>query len=1202
MYCDKCEYVNNCSNYEPIGADNPIIYVLSDTVSVDDNGVPFSGKLGTFLKNTLDIYGLNENNCRFSYVVRNKCLNNDGRFTNPSDDVYNCCFNNFLDDFNAHRPKVLIAVGFTVSKLLFKNIAVFSDAKKEVYNFDGVPTILINHISYIMARNDDEKIYNEFCEDINRARFFSTSSDFVNSINFANIKRKNSSETVQCLTYSDFDNFCKKYIDDCDIVGYDLETNAAEVHSIYHRVVGFSLSANKDVGCYTILTSLDYTMPDEDKKLVEDRLRDILNTKKVMVYNCQHELPATLNWLGLEIPDIEDVFVQVKLMTGSASDKYRGTRGLKTQAVTHLNYEDWSEDLDKYMDYVTNYAKCEEDIKNLLSNYYEDEYELDNVINLLANSVDTFEYQQGADVLSYGYVPYRLIARYGSIDASVLFELWDYYETWMKKESDLLGINLKQGYEYWMQHHYAGYTLEKNGAYWNDDKAEEMYQWCLKGLINSHKDLISSPLTQQFLKKNFEDRFYIYLKDNYIIQILGYDYTPIRQFKTSIQVHAENVDAANTLMCMSLEPMKRKNKFGQMVDVGDGRNFKLSLGNIKYLAKNFLSKNPDLFDKWYQNIINDYINKPHTVEEYKEVFNPNATSEEFREFVSSILVTQQIRYVKFFRLLQQLTEDPAYDIDLYKDFYNPQHKIDNKVKRWGFNIAEFKAENKDWFYADTPDSKLLSLVNKLRLNDTLSSSKKFDMFMKYLVNNDTSFKTYQVRKIYTNSMSYKMEKLDAVAMNDIYEMYLMCHMSVEDKDTWDDRFRWLFNYKMYKKYSKTISTYIYGNVGRGNSYYVNTSDFENNVYMPKREELYEGKKDGKSLLMQQNFRINMAATGRWQCGMHNLPAGPGIKSIFTSRYKGGCIAMPDGAQMEIRILSVESGDENLIQAFKDGVDIHRFFASKIFNRPYDEVEKWQRSLAKNAVFGMIYGESEKTFADSYMHGDLAGAQKVFNDMFTGFPKIKTYIDRAHNQYEKFGKVTTLTQRYINLDDPRQDHNAILRQSQNFPIQASAEDIAGLILYKLCKWLKENNMRSKPFCFIHDSIEIDIYPTELLKIYDKMNYLFNVYPMEEFNAPVECDVPFGMSMGEECIVEDMNCDEFYNEATFTLNGYIDEMDALINNWKTVYKVVEVLDTFDNEITEEYVPWSNVFLAKKSTLSMYTGTTRYKGKRKVHLILE
>ena len=109
-------------------------------------------------------------------------------------------------------------------------------------------------------------------------------------------------------------------------------------------------------------------------------------------------------------------------------------------------------------------------------------------------------------------------------------------------------------------------------------------------------------------------------------------------------------------------------------------------------------------------------------------------------------------------------------------------------------------------------------------------------------------------------------------------------------------------------------------------------------------------------------------------------------------------------------------------------------------------------------------------------------------------------------------------------------------------------------------------------------------------------------MEEFNAPVECDVPFGMSMGEECIVGDMECDDVYNEATFTLTGYIDEMDSLIENWKTVYKLVEVLDTFDDEVSEEYVPWSNVFLAKKSTLSMYTGTTRYKGKRRVHLILE
>lgn len=1614
MYCQNCSCNETCLKYNPIGTDTPDIYVLGDIASVDDGDTIYSGKIGRTLFDIFDSQGLNTNNCRFNYLLRTKLFDADGKRINTIEATKQC-IHYFEEDFEAHKPKVLIVVGFTVAKNLF-DIKLFSEDKKGIFQYKGVPTVIVNHINYIQNHETENKdLYNELIIDICIARNIALGLTDTNAIEYVNIVKAITSKTVPCLTYKDFDDFCVEYIDNYDTVAYDIETNAAEVHSVYHEVVGFSLASSKDVGCYVVMSSLDYEMSSEDKKSVENRIRDILDTKRVIVYNCQHEIPATLNWLDIEMSNVDDVFVQVKLMTGSASDKYRGTRGLKTQASTHLKYNDWSADLDKYMEYVSNYTVNKDNIRELMSIYY-DETEIDSIMSLIDENVDKFVKSVGADIISYGYVPYKLIARYGSIDASVLFELRDFYLDWMKRESETLNIDLNRGYEYWMQHHYAGYTLEKNGAYWNDDKAEEINQWCHRGLIEAQKELIRSPLSQKYLKSNFKERFYKYLMDEHISEILGDDYTPDRLYKTSINVIALTENAKKKLATMSLRPITRKSKNGEETPVKNGNVYKLQLGNVYALAQDYLRENPTLFDDWYTRTINDYINEEHTIEEYKTVLNPNATSAEFREFVSDILVTDVIRYAKFYRSIQQLTEDPSYDIDLYKDFINSEGRVDNSHKRWGFDIKTFKLNNPSYTYQDTKDSHLIKLIDKLRVDDTLSSSDKFDMFMKHVANNGVVYKTYQIKKLYSSCMNYKMETLDAVALNDIYEMYLMCHMDVEDKSTWDDKFTWLYYYKMYKKYAKTISTYINGNVGRGNAYYVDTSDFENNVYMPKRQELYEGKKENKSLLVQQNFKINMAATGRWQCltgdtiiplldgrnvpiaelenygdfyvysydfnsghivpgyckwcrctgtnvpivevtldngekirctpdhkfmkrnghyvkakdlqvgqslmplyrrltkdgyeeiylvnkdvwkrthhlcqemiygenwkykkdgtrfvshhkdfdktnndprnltrvefnthykyhsknakwraiwsnsinrkkhaensryrmiknnsdveyqkkchdgmvkwlsdeknyvrkqeiarknilvchkkreqngeyiesrkkglrlfwdemynsntqrainfrekhikssrnsmlkmydaqinpnnsdydkwqyvrdkkliqskelnytrcvnlaknllqehntinctvyeanrpkcyckwntlinhygneenlmqiiysterinhkvisieyvgyadkvydlhvenyhnfalasgivvancGMHNLPAGPGIKSIFTSRYKGGCIAMPDGSQMEIRILSVESGDENLIQAFKDGVDIHRFFASKIFNRPYDEVEKWQRGLAKNAVFGMIYGESEKTFADSYLHGDLSAAQKVFNDMFTGFPKIKTYIDRAHEQYEKFGKVTTLTQRYINLEDPRQDHNAILRQSQNFPIQASAEDIAGLILYKLCKWLKENNMRSKPFCFIHDSIEIDIYPPELLKIYDKINYLFNVYPMQEFNAPVECDVPFGMSMGEECVVEDMDCDEAFNEATFVLKGYLDEMDDLIENWKTVYKVVEVLDKFEDEVTEEYVPWSNVFLAKKSTLSMLTGTKRYKGARKVHLVLE
>ena len=152
-----------------------------------------------------------------------------------------------------------------------------------------------------------------------------------------------------------------------------------------------------------------------------------------------------------------------------------------------MNYSDWSEDLDKYFEYIIKYNKCRNNVIELLGNYYNND-ELNSVIDILDKEINNFKYESGSDVLSYGYVPYKLIARYGSIDASILFELRDFYDAWMKKESENLGIDLFQGYKYWMQHHYAGYTLEKNGAYWNDEKADEINDWCMKGLINAQKN------------------------------------------------------------------------------------------------------------------------------------------------------------------------------------------------------------------------------------------------------------------------------------------------------------------------------------------------------------------------------------------------------------------------------------------------------------------------------------------------------------------------------------------------------------------------------------------------------------------------------------------------------------------------------------------------------------------------------------------
>lgn len=1206
--CGLCKYGVPCI---PKGTDHPEIYFVGEAPGPEEKkvGTPFIGPAGRYLHDLISVYGLNENNCRFFNIVRcyPQISDDNPKFRAPSKDEINACMHYFIEDINNTKPKVIVTLGNTPAKALFEDlksgVTSFRGEIKEYNGFLVVPTL---HPSYLMRQQDNQKIRMEFKSDIKLAMDICLDQEkYRNSSRQSSFKKDNESSTKLCLSYSDFNNFCIDQIDSSEDIGYDVETNAKEVHNANHEVVGFSLASNKDFGCYVPIKSLDFKMPDVDRRLIEKRLSRTLSSedKTVTVYNCQHEYPATLNWLGVELPNVDDIFVMVKLMMGNA-DQYKGNGGLKAQSVMNLGYKDWSADLDRYFSYLLDYENKKDDMKDLLLQYYE-ESEIEDLLSKVEDVYfNELVSRSSNDTLSYEYVPYKLIGRYGSIDSSVLFELKSFYDDWMNREGETLGIDLHKGYRYWMMHHYCGYTLERNGAYWNDKKAQEIEDWCNEGMSECIKQLIISPLSEPYLKDKLYPMFLEYIKDNHIAEILGKDFTPKRLYKSSVDVVCNTDEGKQRLARMSI--YSKKNKKGEDTGV-----YKLQMGNIEFLGKKFLFDNKNMFEEWYKKYMEEYSSEKHTLSDHKRLLNPNATSQEYRAFVSDLLLTEKVRYAKLYMNILQITEEPGYDIDYYKDFFNiDKGIIDNSPKRNNryFSISEFKESNGDRYeFRDTDDSKLLSLVHKLSINGDMSPSSRFDMFMKFM-SSDRDFKEWKIKKQIDNAALFKLESLDSGVMNEVYDLYLMCHIDVEDNTTWNERFKWLFYYKLFKKYSKLISTYINGKIGRNNVYLVDKNSYSSGDYFTKRDSLYNkeenSKYEDKAMMLQADFRVNMADTGRWQAGIHNLPAGEAIKSIYTSRFPGGCISMPDGSQMEVRTLAAECGDENLLKAFRDGVDIHRFFASKIYRVPYDDVESWQRGLAKNAVFGMIYGESEKAFADIYLKGDLNQAKQIFNDMFTGFPKIKEYIERAQSQYQKFSKVTTITQRFINLNDPRIDHNTMLRRSQNYPIQAAAEDLAGIIMYKLVEFLKENNMKSKPFCFIHDSIEIDMHPYEVFPLIDKIKYLFNVYPLEEFGVPVACDVPLGPSMGQECEVEEMEHDDDYNNVVITLGGFIDDIEELVGIWRTVYKVVELVDEeeFKSKDKESYVSYADMFLPKKAKVSMKMGTMRYKGSRKIKIIVK
>lgn len=1180
----------------PKGSDNPYIYFVGEAPGPEENkaGIPFIGRSGKMLHDVADEVGLNEDSCRFFNVCR--CFpvveNADGSkgFRAPSKDEMNICKEFLFADIRSHKPKVIVTVGSTATRALLPNIGVgISTSRGKVYKFEDIYVIPTYHPSYILRNARNPKYLDDLKRDVKLARDISVNESIAGS--YVNNLEDNRSKTVLCKSFKEFYEFCTDYIDDCNSIGFDVETNAEEVHSANHEIVGFSIAPNERIGCYVPLKSLDFVMSRADRRFIENKMKQILTSRNVIVYNCQHEYPATLNWIDTEISDIDDVFVMVKLMMGNA-DKYQGNGGLKAQSVEYLKYNDWSEDLDKYFTYLTTFSKpgIREEMESLLSNYYSG----DDLISIMSTvediALNVVSKLPAGKVISYEYVPHKLIGRYGSIDSSVLFELKKYYEDWMDREGSELGINLHQGYKYWMMHHYCGFILERNGAFWNDKKATEIENWCNTGMHDSLRNMIASPLADPYIKSKMHDKFNIYLRDNYMTEILGQDYTPVRMYKSTMSVRCNNPDAERRLRSMSILPDKKG-------------LYKIEMGNFRTLANGFLSSNPGMYETWYRSYIDKYVSEDHTVDEYKTIINPNATSSDFKQFVSSLLITDEIRVAKLYSELVKILEDPDFDIDYYKDFYIGDKK-DNTVKfNREFNISVYKANNPRCEFRSTYDSNVLEFVHKLNTDERLSVSRKFYMFSKYISKNPAAFQAYKIKRAHTSAVGFELSSLDSESMNEIYELYLMCNIDVEDSSTWNDRFDWLVNYKRFKKFSKLISTYINGKVGRNNVYYVDRESYGNGDEFTRRGDLYsKDTKDGQMMMVQTQFRVNMADTGRWQCGWHNIPAGEAIKSIYTSRFKGGCIAMPDGSQMEVRTLAAECRDENLFKAFKDKLDIHRFFASKIYQVPYDEVQSWQRGLAKNAVFGMIYGESEKAFADIYLNGDLTQAKKVFDDMFLGFPKIKEYIERAQSQYKKYEKVTTITQRYIKLNDPRIDPNTMLRRSQNYPIQAAAADIAGIIMYKIVEYMRENNLKSKIIMYVHDSIEIDMHPDEVFKLADKIDYLFNVFPVEEWGVPVACDFPLGPSMGQECAMEEMVHDDDYNDVTIVLKGFVDDIDELVDIWKDEYSLVEYidLDEYKEKDKEEYIPLSKMFLPKKAVVSMNAGNTRYKGSRKIHVV--
>ena len=239
-----------------------------------------------------------------------------------------------------------------------------------------------------------------------------------------------------------------------------------------------------------------------------------------------------------------------------------------------------------------------------------------------------------------------------------------------------------------------------------------------------------------------------------------------------------------------------------------------------------------------------------------------------------------------------------------------------------------------------------------------------------------------------------------------------------------------------------------------------------------------------------SFNQTITATGRLSSSdpnLQNIPVrgedGKEIRKAFIP--EDGCLFFSaDYSQIELRVMAHLSGDKNMIEAFREGYDIHAATAAKIYKEDIKEVSRDQRTKAKRANFGIIYGITVFGLAERL---DITRdeAKQLIDGYFETFPQVKDYMETAKEQARKQGYVETLFHRRRYLPDIY-SHNATVRgfaerNAINAPIQGTAADIIKVAMVRIFNRFKTEHIRSKMILQVHDELNFSVLPEEKEKV-------------------------------------------------------------------------------------------------------------------------
>ena len=264
-----------------------------------------------------------------------------------------------------------------------------------------------------------------------------------------------------------------------------------------------------------------------------------------------------------------------------------------------------------------------------------------------------------------------------------------------------------------------------------------------------------------------------------------------------------------------------------------------------------------------------------------------------------------------------------------------------------------------------------------------------------------------------------------------------------------------------------------------------------------------------------SYNQAVAATGRLSSNnpnLQNIPIrterGREVRKAFIARDENHVLLSADYSQIELRIIAEISKEENMLEAFNKGIDIHTATAAKVYGIAIEEVDSTQRRNAKAVNFGIIYGQSAFGLSQN-LNIPRKEAAEIIEQYFTQYPGIKRYMSDTMNFARENGFVETIMGRRRYLRDINSANQVVRgfaeRNAINAPIQGSAADLIKIAMINIHKDMKAQNLASKMTMQVHDELVFDVLKTEV----EQMKAIIS----HRMKTAIKTQVPIEIEIGE-----------------------------------------------------------------------------------------